>query len=302
MANYKRLLLIVAAVSLMLAFASPAIAAPKVIATPSATPSASGSADASAPLQTGLISVQLGPAERPGYTTVIVAITLDTKIKLPARVRIPVPMGTKVGWAGEVFGGDLAKDIERSYTLGTGAGGAQYAELTLTQSNIGQIDTFGPGPTKSGNRVNASVTYVQAVPSPSTEFSVRLPANAGNVELSPKYVGQPDHNKAGESLYVLGQQVQRPGSPYEIKVSYTEGGAQASKSSQTPLIIGLLIGFALVIVALIFIVNRTVPDDAGESAPKDEDEIAEEKPFDEASDESEDQRDGGDSDKPFDVN
>jgi hypothetical protein len=176
----------------------------------SASVSASPSDTATpAPLVEGPFSVQIGPNQdpgQPGKLIVIMSINLPSDVSLPARVRIPIPPGAMVTWAGEVLGGDVSADPQRTYTVHDGVGGAQYVEFTMTQSRRGQVDTVAGPLTVKGADVSAKMSFVQSVPSTSTEFAVRIPANASNVKIDPAPSGSPETNSSGESLYYVGTQ------------------------------------------------------------------------------------------------
>ena len=61
--------------------------------------------------------------------------------KLPTTVRVPVPEGATVQWAGEVLGGDLSADPARTYKMIKSPVGGQYAEFTLgADAQSAQVD------------------------------------------------------------------------------------------------------------------------------------------------------------------
>jgi hypothetical protein len=222
----------------------------------SAAPKAS--AAASAPLAAGPINVQVGPGEENNTTVVIIGITIDPSIKLPVRVRIPVPPAATVAWAGEILGGDPNADPQAQYTLHDGAGGAQYAEFTMSKSRIGQIDTYAAPLKNDGKTVSTQVTYVQSVPSTSTIFSVRLPANISNVKIDPTPTAPAEKNTSGESLYLVGGSSMATGAKQAISIAYSLGAAApaSAASSQTPVFVALGIALVAVLVALGFVVQR----------------------------------------------
>jgi hypothetical protein len=244
----------VLAVCLLLVPAWPAFAA--VILT-TATPSVPSSV--TAPLAQGTTSVQIGHDAESNTTNVLVDVILDPAVKLPARVRIPVAPGATILWAGEILGGNASDDPERPFVVHAGKGG-QYAELTLTQSHMGQLDTGGLPVTLSGPTVTSKVDFVQSVQSSITALSVRVPANVSQLSISPQPEGEPQSNSAGERLYTLASQALPPGGRVAIVVSYTAAPiqptpAQAS-SNQTPIIIVLCLVLAAVVAALALVLRR----------------------------------------------
>lgn len=266
----------------MLMGASAAYAAPTPIAaTPLGSATASPSAAATAPLATGRYGVQIGPDETQGVLVIIVGVTLDMSVKLPARVRIPVPPGSSVAWAGEVLGNDPAADKLRDFTLGRGEGGAEYAELTLSESHQGQIDAVASPLTTSGGVFSAAATFVQSAPGTSTAFAVRMPVGAENVKIEPAPVSPPDFNDAGESLYSLGERSLTAGSKLAVTVSYSKVDTQTASGSTSQTLLPFLV-VALVLVLVILAVM--VASRRGQSSQESDEESDEE--LDESVDES----------------
>jgi hypothetical protein len=245
----------------MLMGATAAHAAPTAIAaTPIGSATTSASAAATAPLATGRFGVQIGPDETQGVLVLIVGVTLDVSVKLPARVRIPVPPGSQVAWAGEVLGNNPSGDKPRDYTLGGGDGGAQYAEFTLTESHQAQIDAIATPLTKSGGVLAGAATYVQSVPSTSTAFAVRMPVGAKDVKIEPAPLGVPDFNDAGESLYTLGEKSLATGSKLAVTVKYSKVDTQSASGTTSPMLLPFLVvalALVLVILAIVLISQRS---------------------------------------------
>jgi hypothetical protein len=239
------------------------LAAPAAIAM--AAPAASAK---SAPLVAGSIGIQVAPADDKNFAVVLVDLVLDRAVKLPATVRVPIPPGGNVMWAGEVLGGDVNADPQRPYTVHQGTGG-QYAELTLSQSHQAQIDTGGLPRALNGTTVSTTIEYVQSVPSTATSFSVRVPAGATDIKITPPPQGVPDSNAAGEHLYVMATQALSLGDKVAVSVSYknaASGAAGGSSNNQTMLLIALGVALVAVIVALVFVQRaRGTSAGAGES-------------------------------------
>jgi hypothetical protein len=224
---------------------------------PTGTVVSTNTADAPpAPLAVGTMDAQIWPGQEGPQTVVIVGVVLDQQVKLPARIQVPVPVGSKVQWAGEILGGDAGADKERKYELKTGAGGARYAEFTLSLSHRGQIDTGGIPMTAKGNDVTTQVEFVQSARATSTGFSVRIPAGVSEVKIVPTPVGTPDVNAAGESLYTLPPKTLPLGASTLVTVAYNvspTGTSQGSGPSMTTvyLVLGVLLVAALVFTGLL---------------------------------------------------
>jgi hypothetical protein len=174
-----------------------------------------------------------------------------------------------------VLGGDASADPVRVYTLHQGAGGAQYAEFTLSQERRGQIDAVAGPLSVEGNTASVRVSFVQAVPSTSTRFTVRLPAGVSNIKIDPAPSGAPDVNAKGESLYLVSSRALSVGAKSEISVSYTQasGGTPSDSGGSSPSLIIAFLGIVLVLlVAVIVLVARFgLADRGSESDEEDED-------------------------------
>lgn len=260
----RALLLIVAAcLSVALFVPTAALAAPKT-AVPIA---AAKPAAVTAPLASGPLDAQIWPGQD-GKTVVIVDVTLDPKVKLPVRVRIPVPKNAVVEWAGEILNGDASTDKERTFTLQDGQGGS-YAEFELSVSHRGQIETNGIPMMASGTKLLTQVDWIQSVASTSTLFTVRIPAAVSAVTIDPKPDGAPETNAVGESLYVLPLQKLATGAQSAIKVSYDTAPAAATPTATLNLtavyvVLGILLaGAVAVTVYLVSRQNSSGSDDAG---------------------------------------
>ena len=260
------LLIAVACVAAALVLPTASLAAPNA-AVPIA---AAKPASVPAPLASGAFDAQIWPAQN-GKTVVIVDVTLDPKVKLPARVRIPVPKGAVVEWAGEILNGDASTDKERTFTLQDGQGGS-YAELTLSLSHRGQIETNGIPMMASGTKLLTQVDWIQSVASTSTLFTVRIPAQVSAVTIDPRPEGAPETNAVGESLYVLPVQKLATGAQSAIKISYDTAPAAVTSPAKVDLnlvylVLGVLLaGAAGVAVYLGSRQNSSGPGDEGGDA------------------------------------
>lgn len=228
----------------------------------------SAATTATAPLATGDIGIQVGPAEDANSTVVLVDLVLPKSVKLPARVRLPIPPGANVMWAGEILGGSASADPERSFTTAQGRG-AQYAEFTISQSHQAQIDTRGLPRAINGATVSTAIEFVQSVPSSSTSFSVRTPPGATDIQISPPTHGTPDTNAAGEHLYLMATRALALGDKVPVTVSYRTGGSAGSSANQTMLVLVVVVALIAVVIALVVVQRArsaaSAAADAGEA-------------------------------------
>ena len=183
-----------------------------------------------APVTGGIFQVQVAPDATAGQGAVVVAVQLPPTAKLPAMVQIPVPTGTTVTWVGEILGGDPSADLQRAYTTVQGTGG-QVLEVTLEETRSAQAEFTAPSTAGTSGKASMNVTWVQAAPSIQTEFSVRMPAGATQVQITPTPEAAPVTNAVGEMLYPLPTKVMKLGDTTVVSVSFAVG--QAGQQGQT---------------------------------------------------------------------
>ena len=183
----RRLLLLITLTALAITAAAPSCAWAAEVPTATA-PATSDLLDA------GTIDVQWWMEAEPGQAIAIISTTIAPTVSLPVRVRLPIPPGMSVDWAGEVSGADAAQDIQRQFSVQQGKG-AQYAEFEVSTYRAAQIDLSGIPLTADGNGVTASLEFVQSVPSAATAFTVRLPAGATDAKIEPARRGHPAPTK-----------------------------------------------------------------------------------------------------------
>jgi hypothetical protein len=245
-------------------------AATKSAASKSATPAAS--AATTIPLAPkGQIEVQAWPTSTESF--LVVSLTLPTTAQLPARVRIPLPDGATVTWAGEIMGSDAASDIQRTYDVVT-TGGGRAIEFVAQESRDLRYEADLPAPAVSGARVMTTLKWVQTTDALSVDPAVKTPAGATNVQIKPAPSGQPRTNSAGEALYTLPQQGTAIGSGFTLEVAFQEGAvgstapASTSPSGTSPLLYIVLGILLLVVVVVVLLALRSGLG----SGPTDEDE------------------------------
>lgn len=249
MQRFSRIALVLAIVAALMLPAS-AFAAPSSPVSPSIVASAGLVAQlAKLKPATGALDVQFWPGSDPGQSVVICGLTLDESVKLPAKVRIPIPNDATVQWAGEVLGGDPNADPSREYQLVQGTGGL-YVEFMVSVSRVAQVDLAGPGLTVAGDNVSVKFDWVQSVETSGTAFAVRFPKGVSRVKISPTPVGDPATNTDGESLYTLPVTPLKAGDSLPVTISYSTKVKKARSSTEL-LLFGLVAALAVAVVALI---------------------------------------------------
>ncbi|MCE5191598.1 MAG: hypothetical protein LLG08_07565 [Actinomycetia bacterium] len=201
--------------------------------------------------------VQFAPAGVSGMMDLIVNVVLSPDTKLPATVHVPLPAGATILWSGEILGGDPANDPSREATLTT-VGGAQYAELTLKQVRIAQVEAEVGAPSISGDNVKARLDWINTTDAGTYTFSVRIEPKVSGLKIVPQPVGAPQANAEGESLYTLAPVRLEKGGTFAVDVSYRRGadatGVPAGGSS--PVLIVAVTFLVIAVAALVVVVVR----------------------------------------------
>lgn len=199
------------------------------------------------------LEVQVWPGADASETVVIVSATLPDSVKLPARVRIPMPEGSDLSWAGEVLGGDPTADPSREASSHAGTGG-KYVEFELSKSHQGQVEFTGLPLKINGDIVSAAITWVQTSDASETAFSVKMPSYATHVKIEPSTIGEPKTNNSGESLYSLPTEQLEPGGKVKVSVSYStdpSGGKGSTTLDARTILIVLGVALVLAIAGLL---------------------------------------------------
>ncbi|MDZ4168872.1 MAG: hypothetical protein U1E26_04350 [Coriobacteriia bacterium] len=216
---------------------------------------------AAAPLATGAMQVQVWPEEVPGGAVVIASLTVPDRTPLPATVRIPVPEGLKVDWAGEISGVNPESDVVRPFVLKMGAKG-QYAEFEISTTREAQIDMSTLSLVTEGDTTQVLLPWVQSAPASETLFSVRLPAGTELSESSPEQFGKPSMNDIGESLYALETQTLDEGEALPVTLEYRRKAPATASSEGGDTIIAwlfVLLGLAVVVLVVVIMRQRSRP-------------------------------------------
>lgn len=214
------------------------------------------SAYAAAPVAYGEVQVQIWPGEIPGGAVVIASVVLTDTTPLPATVRIPVPEGLKVDWAGEISGVSPESDVSRPFTLKQGDGG-QYAEFEVSTMREAQVDLSSLPLVIEGDTTRGSLDWVQATPASQALFSIRVPAGNELVSASPEVVGKPGTNAIGEKLYALETQTPEEGDEITVDFEYSAGAATPpAVDTGDAVVTGLFVALGLAAMVLVVVIMR----------------------------------------------
>lgn len=200
------------------------------------------------------LDVQLLPEAEPGTSVLIVGVQLSEDTSLPATVRLPLPAGARVFWAGEVTGGSPEDDLLREFTIVEGVGG-QAVEFTAEETRSVQYDATYGVMNISGDDITTLLEWIQSVPTGEVLFGVRIPPHNTDVRIKPDAPGSPQVNAAGESLYTLKPVRLKPGSEFKVSVAYRRAGITASPDPGMTLLPILAGALVVAIVALVFAIR-----------------------------------------------
>lgn len=232
------------------------VVAPSARSSTAAAPSVPAAASVPAALD-----IQLWPSESDGFDLVVSA-TLADAVKLPATVRVPMPVGMTLAWVGEVFGGDPAQDVQRPYTIEDGTGG-KVLVVTATQSRMVQYEGLMPPLAQDGDRYTATLDWVQSAPSPSQGFAVKMASTTSEVRTEPTFTGAPQVSATGEKLYTLPATNLSVGKTQRVTVSFGRvaagtAPAQPATGGTSSLVLTVLFGLlGAAVVALVIVAARS---------------------------------------------
>lgn len=171
------------------------------------------------------LKVHLWPGAEPGKLVVLVRSEIPETYQLPVRVRIPIPDGFHVVWAGELTT-QVGEDLTRAYTTEQGAGG-NYIEVIASETRAVQADLLGPNLNISGSSVATELQWVQSAPAARVSFDIRVPAGARQVEFQPAAADGSEKNpETGEVLYSLPTVVLAEGESQAVSVSWSTASAK----------------------------------------------------------------------------
>jgi len=201
------------------------------------------------------VEVQLLLEAEPGRNVLLVGANLPTDSPLPATVRLPLPQGATVFWAGEITGLGPERDLRRDHTIVEVSGG-QAVEFRVETTRSVQYDaTYGAVDLVDGER-RTELVWPQSVEISDLSFALRLPA--GTELIEPRVLRPPQTNAAGERLYTLEPVRLSVGQSTTIGVGYRTAAEPASQQGRVTLMSWLMfaVGIAVFLLALVILVQR----------------------------------------------
>lgn len=201
-----------------------------------------------------------GDTTRPDTILLIASIDLGPSVALPATVRIPVPPGAEVSWAGEITGGAAETDIQRAFEITRTAAG-DVLVMTLETTGNAQYDAWWGTVGRDGDAATGKVEWLQTEPAEGVAFTVRMPPGVGDVTITPAPLRPPDRNAIGETLYTLPTLQMEPGDGVSVAFAYVPGaasGAPAAAGANTTIqyVVGILAVLLIALVAVVAVERR----------------------------------------------
>lgn len=211
------------------------------------------------------MQVQLWPAEPEG-AVLILSADIAASAPLPATVRIPLPKGATVTWAGEVSPTGVADDIKRDHRVEEGTGG-QVVVLTVEKYRSVQVEAAYAAPVAIGSKFTSTLDWVQSAPAGETLFAVKAGPTVNVTAIDPPSAGTPQKNAQGETLFTLEAKKLAPGASYTVAAVFTRGGTAAvtptgraagALPTGTVVLIAVLVGLAVVaVIAILALAARS---------------------------------------------
>lgn len=213
--------------------------------------------------------VQFWPEAEQGSNVVIVGAQIPASVPLPAVVRLPVPDGASVFWAGEIMGDDPNGDIVRQFKLVDGKNG-KAIEFTAETTRSVQFDATYSAAQIQGSKIVSTLDWIQSVPAGTVSFAVRVPAGNDKVAIDPGAPASPQTNAIGEQLYTLNDAKIKEGDTYKIKVTYQRAGIDTGSSGLSTLqILLILLVVAVVVLVVVVTMQRRRVATVAEEGPAD---------------------------------
>ncbi len=208
-----------------------------------------------ASLDTMPVQVQVWLEAEPGATVMIVGSGLPTDTPLPATVRLPIPDGAQLIWAGEIGGAGPESDVQVAATIVDVPGG-KAVEFTVSQYRVFQYEAYVAPPVTQGDRITTAFDWTQSLPFASLSVAWRVPAGTEDLQLSPDAPGSPQTNEVGERLYTLATVAPTVGDVLTFSASYARAGAVTSGGGIDPLTIVLILLAIAVLVLLVVVATQ----------------------------------------------
>lgn len=224
------------------------------------------------------LDIQVDPTDSAG-TLYIVTATLPAATPLPATIRLSMPQGSTVGWAGEVLGGPLENDPSVQPVIEHGENGYDTVSLTLTRGPRGQLELTVPGLlVQNGENRTLRAAYFTVDAADTVSIAALVPAGGVIETATPGAMKSPGPaNGTILSLETSGT----AGNEVVLDIRYTQSTVPASTTtggSNT----AVYVIFAVVVAAFALLIVAVNKRTRQRSASVDEDDADYSEPADEA--------------------
>ncbi|HEY3317961.1 MAG TPA: hypothetical protein VGK50_06025 [Coriobacteriia bacterium] len=165
-----------------------------------------------------------------GTRGMLVAEELAPSVKLPAEVRLPVPKGARIAWAGEILGGDPSKDPSAKYATEPG-GDYDTIVFSLKQARRGQVELSLPAPAAGASGTRMGITWKAPETADFAQLAVQVPRGA---QISSATAGASASTVSNGVFYFKQFTGVPAGKRLELVVVYTGGLLPAPAQQQAP--------------------------------------------------------------------
>lgn len=132
------------------------------------------------------VTLQLDTATIGQPPMLIISGTIPDDAPLPATVRLTVPQGLTLSWAGEVLGGPVEDDPSLKPTFEHGQAGFDTVTLELSKGRVAQLELeAGPLLLASGTDRSVALRWLAPADVSDVHMSVRLPAGSQISTVTP---------------------------------------------------------------------------------------------------------------------
>lgn len=128
--------------------------------------------------------VRVWPEYQDSQVSFLTAVQFAPTTPLPINVKVAIPKGATITWAGEILGGKAEDDIQAMPKM-VPKDGYDEVTFTLTRARIGQVETTWPGLKAEGDNRSVNIDWVQRYEAKDTVFELREPSQATELKISP---------------------------------------------------------------------------------------------------------------------
>jgi len=177
------------------------------------------------------LHVQLSPASSSALL-LLESVEYAPETPLPIPVKMAIPKGARVSWAGEILGGDVSKDITASYKVNPKKDYDEVA-FTLSKARSAQVEADWSGVTSKNGTSQIKLAWVQRYPAEKVDFGFKAPAQDSVVKMTPAWRNT-GRDGDGVPFYVTEAMSLPVGKKLDVTVSYTGQPSATPQQGQSP--------------------------------------------------------------------